>query len=117
MQTIELLYPAVIPVGHRVEIRWYEAPVGGFWGSKPVVVDHEPLVRDLDTGVVYAPGWLFAESTGVRPNRAQEVRREPRTDAREVRALTGTVKSCRVLAWNGGDGSCLLQTTLTIDPA
>lgn len=114
METIEILFAAPIPVGHRVEVRWFEAPIGGFFGTKAEVRPHEPKLVDLDTGVTYAPGWMYAASEGVRPLKAQALLPEMRSGLREARVLVGVVKACRVTTWNGGDGAALVQTSLTL---
>jgi hypothetical protein len=114
METLEILYAAPVPVGHRVELRWYEAPIGGFFGNKLEVRPHEPRLVDLDTGVTYAPGWMYAETEGVRPLKAQALLAEMRPGLREGRVLVGVVRACRVTTFNGGDGAALVQTSLTV---
>ena len=85
METFEILFAVPVPVGHRVELRWYEAPTGGFFGNKAEVRPHEPQVIDLDTGVTHAPGWMYASTPSPAAHRRKPTRTWATSISREKR--------------------------------
>jgi hypothetical protein len=118
VERIELLYPAPIPLGHRVEVTWYRRPELDFWGTESPSsgrkVPGEPALRDLDTGVLYGPDWIFAERiappSSIAPRPMALEAREGLVVAEQV---TGRVRYCRV-AYQHGEWP--LQTTLLVEP-
>lgn len=72
MQEHRVALAAPIPVGHHVSIRGLERAV---WDDDGLVVGHEPcdevLVRDDETGIVYAPprlvAWVDPQPLALRP--------------------------------------------------
>lgn len=91
-----LRYAAPIPVGHRVELHFYERDLGFFSVGFREQRD-TPLVRDLETGIEYAPVWLFKhdplEILDHGPARAHELT----PGVQPTRSLVGRVVACRVL--------------------
>lgn len=55
---LHLPYLAVVPVGHRVELRYYDQKKQGLLSTRQVSHD-DPIVVDLDTGIEYGPDWLY----------------------------------------------------------
>ena len=55
MQRVVLTYPAPIPVGHRLELTWFvnHTPPEKRRGIKWREPHTKPVVKDLDTGIVY----------------------------------------------------------------
>ena len=104
-QSYTLAFAAAVPVGHRVELLFY--------AEGDEVNAHEPLLRDLDTGVVYATGWHYeARSAARAESRFGEVKRYPealRTGLVEAGRAVGRVLSCRVLTVREG-----VQTALRL---
>lgn len=49
-----------IPAGHRVEISIFALNVGAFRAKLEPQL-HDPLIRDLSTGVVYGRTWHYAQ--------------------------------------------------------
>lgn len=89
-------HAAPIPIGHRVELQFFERDTGFFSVEYSEQLDM-PLIRDLDTGIEYAPEWLF--KTGARDHlgvsSSQALEMSP--SVRPTRALSGTVVACRVV--------------------
>ncbi|MDA0185270.1 hypothetical protein OJ997_33505 [Solirubrobacter phytolaccae] len=114
MESVVAIYSAPIPVGHRVEVHWYVAQTGGVLGPKTEQQDHQPLIKDLDTGIEYMGDWLLTHTGIKRPKRAIEVSEHLRHELEPVRVLVGTVRRCRVvtLAWSEYD----VQTHLDVEP-
>lgn len=104
----EILGVVPVPVGHRVRIAVYGQGSGLF--SRTVTpLPMEPLVEDLDTGVVYSRGWLHAlEGDGVT---ALEVFHGHEL----VEEVRGKVLACRVLS-RGDHKGHTSQTTLVVAP-
>lgn len=89
-------HAAPIPIGHRVELQFFERDTGFFSVEYSEQLDM-PLIRDLDTGIEYAPEWLFKtearDNLGLTSPRALEMS----PSVRPTRSLTGTVVACRVV--------------------
>lgn len=107
---------APIPVGHEVEVRTFACEEGLFSKSMVHRLD-EPLVVDVETGVVYGHDWHFQEihayvSGQVRPDLPLQVR----ADLQEEERWRGTVTACRI-AWIGSGDSRYPQTTLLVERA
>ena len=76
---------------------------------------HDPMVRDLDTGVVYGRGWHFTPDDDMP---ATEIPHEVRADLTVVERVLGRVTGARVLSGllpeeSGRHGWI---TTLLVDP-
>ena len=69
-----------IALGHRVEVSW----LGG----------EEPRIVDLETGVEYDSGDLYANTPSSIPQRLTDP--EPKRDLRAQSVLRGTVRRCVV---------------------
>ncbi|HEY8376331.1 MAG TPA: hypothetical protein VIK91_07580 [Nannocystis sp.] len=91
-----LHHAAPIPVGHRVELQFYERNDGFFVVEYIEQVD-TPLIRDLDTGIEYAPEWLFKREPWEQlgPSSAKALEMSP--SVRPTRSLVGRVIACRVV--------------------
>lgn len=116
-QQVVVVFVAPIPVGHRVEITWYEVVRPGLVPSQERVDEreHQPVVRDLDTGVVYTTDWVVGVERRSRPDAAYRVGDRPRTDARAKDTLRGVVRACRVITVRGFP-EVDFQTELVIAP-
>jgi hypothetical protein len=81
-ETINTTYSALVPAGRRIEVRWFDTP-------------RQPLVKDLDTGAVFADAPI---ETGLPV----------------ARTLVGTVRRCRIVSdpHSGYDD----QTYLEVEP-
>lgn len=114
METLTLLFAAPIPVGHRVEVRWYAVTTAGLFSRSHQERAHEPVVTDLDTGVEYLSDFVL-QGPGIK-HANQPVALDPaRRIGEEVRVLRGRVRGCRVVtvrAFSEID----LQTYLVVEP-
>lgn len=99
-----------IPRGHRVEVRTFLRDRG----RKQDPAFDEPLITDLDTGVVYGTDWHFRALSGYRPGTVQDLPTEPRADLQVHSVVTGTVSATRVSTVGGGE-ALFQQTTLVLD--
>ena len=108
-----------LPVGRRVSVRWYRKKSKGLiYGEDIESHPNEPLIEDLETGVVYAFDWLYDATSG------KDARRDPYSfnDAfihgvEEERAVIGRVAACRVFTIiDPGTSVRTMQTELTITP-
>ena len=103
MHRIVAVYAAPVPVGHRVEVTWFEEVTRGLGGGPPRIDqrEHQPLIVDLDTGVRYETDWMLGASRRRSPDAPYEVGEVVRTELREARRLEGVVRSCRVVTVRG----------------
>jgi hypothetical protein len=114
---IVVVYVAPIPVGHRVEVTWTEEVRRGLvpgqerTDSRP----HQPVLVDLDTGVVYLSDWSVGAGRRRSPDQPYDVGVEPMQDHRVARIVRGVVKACRVVTVRGFP-QLDVQTHLTIEP-
>lgn len=112
--TLVFTLVAPIPVGHRVRITTYETSSEGVFSSANHTLPHEPVIEDLDTGVVYCSERPFARDKGRRPREPLGVRfDEPIATVFET--VEGVVRACRVVTLRSLV-EVELQTHLTLDP-
>lgn len=115
MQKHVVIFQAPVPVGHRVELVWYDVVVDGLFGTSRRERPHEPVITDLDTGIVYVSDRLFVTPGVKRAKEPIEVSEELNKDAKEVKRVRGVVRRCRVITvLSFSDFE--LQTELTIAP-
>ena len=65
-RTVELVVVLVapVPVGHRVEVCFLRRRVSGLFSNTLVEADHQPMITDLDSGVVSASELPWAPGDG-----------------------------------------------------
>jgi hypothetical protein len=104
-------FTAPIPVGHRVEITFFERHVElreGIFTDKTRMerrpVPNEPLVRDLDTGIVYADEIHFQKPAELGNHEQVEAYRAslcrglaPASDMVAVETIRGRVHECTII--------------------
>ena len=121
-KTYELLVLAPVPVGHQVEINWYKKQVTGILtGKKWEEFPHTPIIKDLDSGVVYGTFDFFwdhgaAAAVDMQKPTALSVQVLPQLEPQW--AVKGRVAACRVATYDMGIGRSRLfkvQTSLTIE--
>ena len=115
MKKYVVIFQAPIPVGHRVELVWYDVVTSGLFGESRKERPHEPVIADLDTGVVYVSDRLLAHPGMKRPHEPFDVSEKLTEDAREVRRVRGVVRGCRVITIRSFS-DIDVQTELTIAP-
>ncbi|WP_437723519.1 hypothetical protein [Sorangium sp. So ce861] len=121
-QTYTLQHVAPIPIGHRVELQFFEeAQFAGLFKKDQAQVNvNEPLVRDLDTGVIYASHWHFVERASMTQAtlfaKVNTYPPNPLPSLKPAGRVLGRVLACRVLTECVGSQIFKVQTTLTIAP-
>lgn len=105
-----------MPLGHEVEVVWYEVIKDGWSGVSREEQTHTPRVTDLSTGIEYLNSKLVDEDPSGRWRMS-----EPLSVADEVRApfevsrvLIGKVRRCRLITI--GNAEIGIQTHLHIEP-
>lgn len=115
MKKIIALFHAPVPVGHRVQVVWYECLQGGIFGSTTALLEHEPQIIDLVTGIEYISDKLTGtsgEKVALKPlafGPGVDARAKPRYQ------LVGVVQRCRIVS-HRTFGELEAQTELTIVP-
>ncbi|SFE09344.1 hypothetical protein SAMN02745121_02996 [Nannocystis exedens] len=115
MQKFVVLFQAPVPVGHRVELVWYEIVTAGMFGQSRKARPHEPVVTDLDTGVVYVSDRVLETAGAKLPHEPFEVSDRPPGYAEVARRVRGIVRGCRVITIRSFS-DIDVQTELTIVP-
>lgn len=92
---LDVLLVAPIPIGHRVRVTFYVTERRGLFGASRVEHPHEPVIQDLDTGIVYCSERPFPHEGIKRPDQPLPVEREP--SGTVDRVVEGVVRGCRVL--------------------
>lgn len=112
MQEVCCLFACPVPVGHRVQVRWYLRPDAGVWADRLERVPEQPCVDDLDTGIRYAPLWMVATN---RPAVGPwfPIGHEPAPDLVEDTTLVGRVEACVV---STVESTGQVQTLLLVRP-
>ena len=111
-----VIFQAPVPVGHRVELVWYDLHDAGFFGgTNRKTRPHEPVVTDLDTGIVYLSDRLLFSLGSKSPDTPLEVSEGLSESAKPVKHLRGIVRACRVVTIRSF-ADIDLQTELTIEP-
>lgn len=112
--TVHVLGLAPVPIGHRVEIRWYREMVATPLGGRQVREEpQQPWIKDLDDGVIYAAHWLFHQG-GVFSDRVNVGSRDVRSSLELTHSLVGRVLSTQVVTVNTSDQT--IETMLVIAP-
>jgi len=100
-----------IPLGNKVELQVFGVRTNAFRSSLSPM-EHQPLVRDLTTGVLYGQQWHFTNNGFAS---AIDVPLEPRQDLQLVERITGRVMATRTFSGKlPGTGSPELLTTLLL---
>ena len=124
---INILGTVPVPVGHRVTVRWFRKTSKGLFGGKNEEQHQtQPLIEDLTTGIVHAFDWHYdfielvkdeeGQYSDLYPSKWSDTLGE---GVVEERAITGTVKACRIitqLSSGGGNGNIMSYTDLTLEP-
>ena len=121
MKTFELLVLAPVPVGHQVEIRWYKKQIKGLLsGKRWKEFPHSPIIKDLDSGVVYGTFdcfWDHGAAVALDMDSPTKLSEEVLPQLELQKAVKGKVVACRVATHDMGVGHSRLfkvQTSLTI---
>ena len=88
---------APVPVGHRVEVCFLRRRVPGLISDRVLEADHQPIITDLDSGVIYASELAWAEDDPKRPDLPLPLRVGAVPPAEVKQRLVGRVRACRVL--------------------
>lgn len=117
VQTIQVLYSAPIPVGHRVEVDFFKHSPGGPSAAEFTVLVDKPIITDVDTGVVYAALSHYDHAGELRAwlQTPFPERLEPQQDVYFADRLTGTVTACRVITDARTPGKTEVMTQLRVE--
>lgn len=105
MRTVTVIGAVPIPLGHRIEVTWYERDKspGFFGGGAPTVerLDH-PRIQDLDTGIVYLDAQLAhrLHPHGFQPGKVNTRAVGVPDDLRPAEVLVGKVTLCQLTAYS-----------------
>ncbi|MBZ5714913.1 hypothetical protein [Nannocystis pusilla] len=116
MQKFVVIFQAPVPVGHRVELTWYDIVDAGFFGGanrKPR--PHEPVITDLDTGIVYLSDRVLDTHGSKSPDTPVALSDAVSGLAERVKSVRGIVRACRVITVRSF-ADIDLQTELTVEP-
>jgi hypothetical protein len=97
-----------IPVGHRIEARFYDE------AERYMSRQESPVIVDLDTGIVYGHHWHFADINGATVGVPMPLPATVRADLPTVRRIFGRVTSTQV-TWIVINHP-FPQTTLHVEP-
>lgn len=121
-KTYELLVLAPVPIGHQVELRWYRKQVKGVLsGKKWKEFPYSPIIKDLDSGVVYGTFDFFLDKStavAIDMDRPTILSEEVLPQLELKKSIKGKVTACRVATYDMGIGRSRLfkvQTSLTIE--
>ncbi len=110
-----LHHAAPIPIGHRVELHFYARDTGLFSHDFREQPDM-PVIRDLETGIEYAPEWLFERGATSQLGQVSARALELSPLVRPTRTITGRVVACRVVTgMSGADWTVFTYLTLRED--
>ena len=116
LQTVRVTAALAIPLGHRVEVRWYGYEQSNFFSTTPELRElAAPWIVDLDTGVEYSHGEHHEASGAVTSGRVKEVPLELLPTLKLRSQLRGSVRRCLVMTLGSGQYA-YPQTTLLIEP-
>jgi hypothetical protein len=109
--TVRIQVPAAIPLGHQVEITWFEKKTTGIFGDDTRRID-SPHVRDLVTGVEYTQ--MEHHHDGGSTYGLNSIALELCENLTVVRRLRGVVRRAVVMRLGHMD-SLFIQTTLVVE--
>lgn len=116
MHQIVCAFAAPIPLGHRVECRWFTKQVSSmFGGSSQHPYPHEPLVIDLQTGIEYGTQLPWRAGSAKAQFQPLEVGPEPNPEVQATHRLVGVVRRCRLISLPQYERGAI-QTHLDIQP-
>jgi hypothetical protein len=114
-RTLQFHAYAPIPVGHRVEVTFFGREKLKLFGKGEIEANRdEPMIEDLDSGVVYQAHWHSTNDTGLTSGHAQYPLGVSE-DLTVAETVTGRVLQCRVLAAHGYERTTLVTTLIVED--
>ena len=114
MMELVVLLVAPVPVGHRVEVCFLRRQVPGMVRDRVLEDDHQPVITDLDSGVVYGSELAWGDNTTRRQGAPLPLKVGPLADSDVKRRLVGRVRACRVVTVRGA-GEVDVQTLLQVE--
>jgi len=117
MNTIVCVFAAPIPVGHRVELQWFAVSAKGLLGgTSSHSFNHEPILRDLETGVEYSSERAFERGRMKVPDQPIPIGDRLGEGVEISHRMVGRVVRCRVVTLRGYSDYDV-QTHLDLEPA
>lgn len=118
IRTVQVLYHAPIPIGHRVEVQFFKDMSGGDAPAQHKVIRETPIITDLDTGIVYSALAHHDHAGKLRdwldvpfPDRL-----EPRPNVFFAERITGRVLGCRIITEPRNPGTMEVMTQIRVAP-
>jgi hypothetical protein len=118
IRTVQVLYHAPIPVGHRVEIQFFKDMSAGPAPSDHQVISETPIITDLDTGVAYSAFAHYDHAGHLREwlRTPFPERLEPQPNVFFAERVTGRVLGCRIITDPRTPGKVEVMTQLRVAP-
>ncbi len=121
MDKYDLSFFAPVPAGHKVKITWFKklrSKPTNDEGEQYTSLPYAPIVRDMDTNIVYAATELFSKNEHLSFAGVQKLLDQPRDEFELEYQLVGKVLECRVFSQQvaGTIERTHVQTTLMIEP-
>ncbi|MFK8002602.1 MAG: hypothetical protein AB8H86_23635 [Polyangiales bacterium] len=107
-------FAAAVPLGHQVEVVWYQVVKDGWSGVKIEEFAYLPQITDLDTGIEYLNAHLVADTGSWRTMEPRSVSDDINAPFEVQRVLRGKVRRCRLITI--GNYEIGIQTHLDIEP-
>ena len=97
VESVRMLGLAPIPVGHRVEVRWFRKKRSLFLGAAEYVEKpFQPLIMDVETQITYGTEWHYVDGA-LRHLDVNVQVPDVRSPLEMQRLLRGTVLACTVV--------------------
>ena len=118
IRTVQVLYHAPIPVGHRVEIQFFKDMSAGPSPSDHQIISETPIITDLDTGVAYSSFAHYDHAGQLRDwlRSPFPERLEPQPKVFFAERVTGRVLGCRIITDPRTPGKVEVMTQLRVAP-
>ena len=110
---VSLFGSVPIPVGHRVEVQWFNLRKTSLLGSQTDKPIEMPRVTDQTTGIHYGPDVLYSDRFSTDPYAINVKEHSLRRDLHVSRTVTGIVLSCSI-AVLAGDQHCETELHLEV---
>jgi len=114
-KTYTFVHVAPIPVGHKVELNFIVQKAGVF-RKEGKISESEAILKDLDTGIIYALASYFRKSFTISGAAydPEEIPMEPLPDLVIGKTVKGKVIACNLYTLMAGN-TWRIQTQITVE--
>ncbi|MEM9866003.1 MAG: hypothetical protein AAF938_30650 [Myxococcota bacterium] len=113
VEEIVVKFAAPIPLGHEIEVVWYEVIKTGWSGVSAEDRPYVPRIVDRTTGIEYLNATLVSGGGIWDTSQPLSISEEVRAPFEECRVLIGTVRRCRLVTI--GSNEVGIQTHLRVE--